>query len=177
MRGWTWIAFVLVLATGEAAAIDPPWAAQGAQPPGSEAEARALVARFLDPAADRAALSATLRPSSADYRAVYKEPLAGRLEAKLGPIWDQGGASIGPKAGQTEMRIVYATTDRLIAGDPVLKELPGGYERVRAQLNPGFPIVAFKFTAPGESAGMAFNGLVHVGGRWVLIPSPWRALE
>jgi hypothetical protein len=24
--------------------------------------------------------------------------------------------------------------------------------------------------------GMAFDGLVHVNGRWVLMPKPWRAL-
>jgi hypothetical protein len=57
-----------------------------------------------------------------------------------------------------------------------LNEFPGGYKDVLAHMKPGIPIVRFKFVEPGKRLGMAFDGLVHVNGRWVLMPRPWRAL-
>ena len=44
------------------------------------------------------------------------------------------------------------------------------------QLQSGVTLYRFKFVKPGEGLGMAFDGLVHVNGHWVIIPKPWRAL-
>lgn len=30
---------------------------------------------------------------------------------------------------------------------------------------------------PGQTLGMAFDGLVHVNGHWRLFPKPWKALR
>ena len=143
---------------------------------GSPEAARQLLLAFLKPGADHAALTAKLRPETADYEAVYKQPLAGQLAADHAGLWNSG-AALRPNPGQSELLLVFATTDQLIAGDAVLREFPGGYETARGHLNPGFPIVRFKFVKPGERLGMAFDGLVHVNGRWVLIPKPWRSMK
>ena len=35
----------------------------------------------------------------------------------------------------------------------------------------------FKFVTKGQTAGLAFDGLIYVNNRWVLMPKPWRALN
>ena len=47
--------------------------------PGSEAQARALLERFLEPGANLAALTVEILPSAAEIHAVYREPLASLL--------------------------------------------------------------------------------------------------
>lgn len=143
---------------------------------GTEASARALLSAFLDPAADRVALTAALAPTDTDIRMVYKPPLSDALIAAYRKLF-RPGVKIGPKHGQTDLLVVWTTTDHLIAGDPVLGQFPGGYRKVLGLMNPGVPIVRFKFVRPGETLGMAFDGLVFVNGHWVLMPKPWRALE
>jgi len=142
--------------------------------PPTSAGAEALLRRFLDPSADHRGLTLMLAPDGADYRAAYEEPLASALERRYGPMW-RDPPPIRPKRGQTELLLEFATTDELIAGAPILREFPGGYRRVVDQMKPGVPIVRFKFVRPGAALGMAFDGLVHVNGHWVLIPKPWRA--
>lgn len=160
-----------------AGATEAKEAAEGAgRFPPTAAGAEALLRQFLAPDADHAALTASLAPDGADYRAVYTDSLATALERRYGPMW-QSPPPIRPRPGQTDLLLVFATTDALIAGGPELREFPGGYGKVRDRMKAGVPIVRFKFIRPGENRGLAFDGLVYVNGRWVLIPKPWRALD
>jgi hypothetical protein len=138
--------------------------------------AKHLLSEFVKSDADHHALTSALRPRAKDYAAVFKEPFATRLEQTNKNLWG-GDALIRPKPGQTELKITVATSDDLLAGGPVLKAFPGGYERVTSKMKAGVPIAVFRFVAPGQSAGLRFDGLVYVNGRWVLMPRPWRALE
>ncbi|HGG04955.1 MAG TPA: hypothetical protein ENK28_05800 [Aliiroseovarius sp.] len=141
-----------------------------------EDSARALLMKFLDPKADRAAMTAELKPSEADVRAVYKDPLATRLVEAYDSMF-QPGVAIGPNKGQTDLLLVVTTTSDLIRGADVLGSFPGGYSKVTRFLNPDIPIARFKFVKPGEDIGMAFDGLVFVNDHWVLMPKPWRLVE
>lgn len=150
---------------------------QRSQQQPTEAGARAVLKQFLDPNTDKQILTQRLRPSSEDYRTVYREPFASTLESQQRSfIWDSKGA-IAAKPGQTELQIVFANTDDLIRRAPISGEFPGGYNDVRQYLNSGIPIVWFRFVEPGKSAGMSYDGLLFVRGRWVFIPKPWRALD
>ena len=160
-----------IATSGRANGKGPSGAAVGVAETG-----RALLAEFLDPAADRAALTAALKPTPEDIRAVYAEPLATRLIAVSEKIFSSG-AVIAPKPGQSELLFVPTTTARLKAGDPVLGRFPGGYRKVLSYFRADVPIVRFKFVEPGKTRGMAFDGLIFVNGHWVLIPKPWRALK
>lgn len=147
-------------------ASEPPLAADG----------RALLDRFFDPLADRAAMTLALKPTAEDVRAVYAEPLAAKLIASYDALF-VAGAAIGPKPGQTQLLTTFTTTAALKRGDPALGEFPGGYADVLPFIVGDVPIARFKFVEPGETLGMAFDGLVHVNGRWVFMPKPWRGLE
>ncbi len=143
--------------------------------PGTKAHAQKFLSQFLAPGADRVALTASLRPSEAEIRAVYQPPLADALVTMYNDMF-QPGVQIGPKDGQTELLVWHGTTGSFREGDPVLEDFPGGYADVREMMLGDYPIVRFKFVKPGETLGMAFDGLIHINNRWVLMPKPWRAL-
>ena len=147
-----------------------------ADTPGTQAHARQFLSQFLPADADRVALTASLRPTEADIRAVYASPLADALVGMYNEMF-QPGVQIGPNEGQTELLVWQGTTGSLRDGDPVLEDFPGGYGDVRGYLQGDYPIVRFKFVKPGESLGMAFDGLIYINNRWVLMPKPWRALN
>ena len=144
--------------------------------PGSEAEARALLMKFFEPNADRHAMTWALVPKPEDVRAVYAEPLASRMIETYQQHLTRSVA-IGPKPDQTNLLTWHATTDALRRGSPMLREFPGGYADVVGYFIGDHPIVRFKFVEQGETLGMAYDGLIHVNGRWVWMPKPWRALD
>ena len=70
----------------------------------------------------------------------------------------------------------YGTTGELVQGKPLLDKFPGGYKKILQYFRANVPIVRFKFVTKGETLGLAFDGLIHVNGRWVIMPKPWRSL-
>ncbi len=141
----------------------------------TEQDARRLLEGFLDSGADKAALMRSLRPRTEDYEGVYKAPVAAALEKAHRRMWDSGEV-IAARPGQTEILVIFATTDDLIDHTRIAKNFPGGYARIGPHIKRGIPIVRFKFVKPGEALGMAFDGLVYVNKRWAFIPKPWRAV-
>lgn len=148
----------------------------GPDVPGSEAHAQVLLTMFLQPGADLAGLTAQLKPSVADIRAVYADPLASQL-VKIYQQMFQPGVALGPKPGHNAVITTRGTTAQLLRGDAVLRDFPGGYKDVVKFFKADVPIVRFKFVKQGETLGMAFDGLIFVHGHWVLMPKPWRGLK
>jgi len=146
----------------------------GGEPAVAE-EGRALLQRFFDPAEDHGALTLSLKPSPEDVRAVYAEPLASVLIDTYEGLFVPG-AVIEPKPEHKQLLTTFTTTGRLKAGDPVLDEFPGGYKDVLPYIVADVPIGRFKFVEPGETLGLAFDGLIHVNDHWVFMPKPWRGL-
>lgn len=144
---------------------------------GDDTGAKALLERFLKPETDVLALSRALRPKAEDYAAVYTAEIARKMDGLYGPAWDADQIRVAPKPGQTQLLLWGATSEELKAGGGNASKFPGGYARVKDALKAGVRVYRFKFVKPGETIGMAFDGLAHVNGRWVLIPKPWRALK
>lgn len=145
--------------------------------PGTEAGAKALLEEFVKPGADTATLSKSLRPTKADYDAVFMPDLAAKAEAVYGPAWDGGQLVVAPKAGQTQVLLGSATSDELKSWTGGASEFPGGWKDVGAQLKPGVTFYRFKFVEPGQDLGMAFDGLAYVNDNWRIFPKPWRAMR
>lgn len=144
--------------------------------PGTEAGATSLLKEFLKPGADHAALSKQLRPTAADYAAVFDADSSAKVAGVYDPAWDGGQMVVAPKAGQTEVKVFSATSDEMKTWTGNAAEFPGGWKDVAAKLKPGLKIYRFKFVEPGKDLGMAFDGLIHVNGNWRMFPKPWRAL-
>ena len=145
--------------------------------PGTDEGAKQLANAFLKPGADYAALSKPLRPTAADYAAVFEEDFGKKVAAAWEPAWDAGKMVMAPKPGQTEVKISSATTEELKSGTGNAKELAGGWKEAAAKMKPGLKVYRFHFLEPGKDAGMSFDGLIYVNGNWRVFPKPWRALE
>lgn len=103
------------------------------------------------------------KPTAAQIEKIAATPddakaLTAYVESMFASIPKDGLAA---KEGQTEVL--------------VSNELPGGYTRTANKFKPGTAIYAFKFVKPGETLGMAFDGLMRVDGAWIMIPKAWRA--
>ena len=150
--------------------------------PGTKDGAKALLTEFLKPDADRKKMTMDLRPTKEDYRVFYAdEATADRAEKFFDKLWSSGDAVVAPKEGQTELKLFSATTEQLGALVPEgeAAEFPSGMQSLAAtnNLKPNQTIYAFKFVKPGETTGMAFEGLTHINGKWRLFPKPWRFME
>jgi hypothetical protein len=150
--------------------------ASGADYPGTEEGAKALVSEFLKPGADRVALTMALMPGRADYEAILTTgDLAKKAEQEYAALWDVVKKQpIGPKEGQTEMRVWLTKTEDLKAHAGNADRFPGGYGRVADKLRPGLLVGCWDYVRPGEDLGMAYDGLYFVNHHWVLMPKPWR---
>lgn len=168
---WTALAAVISTACGggkDFSTIYPP----------TKDGAKSLLEEFLKPGADCKKMTTDLRPTKEDYRAFYgDEATAARAETFFTPLWTGGSAVVAPKEGQTELKLFSATTQELkdMSGD--YANFPTGMAALADDLKPNLTIYAFKFVKPGETTGMAFEGLTNVNGHWRLFPKPWKFLE
>jgi len=144
------------------------------QPPGNQTGAKELLAAFVKPGADLKSLSAALKPDTADYAAVFTADFAAKVETSHAALWATN-PELGPKEGQTEV-LLDAVTSADIKGwtANAADVLPGGYEGIKDKFKDGLLVYRFKFVKPGETLGMAFDGLIHVNGKWRIFPKPWR---
>jgi hypothetical protein len=144
--------------------------------PATDAGATSLLKEFVKPGADHAALSKQLRPTAADYAAVFDADSSTKVAAVYDSAWDGGQMMVAPKAGQTEIKVFSATSDEMKSWSGNAAEFAGGWKDVAPKLKPGLKIYRFKFVEPGKDSGMAFDGLIHINGNWRIFPKPWRAL-
>lgn len=139
-------------------------------------DVRVVLRRFFARNADYPALTAALKPTDRDIRAVFAEPLATSLIARNNQMF-KPGISIRPKPEHATFLALLTTTRKLKNGHVDLQQFPGGYEKVRKYFIKDVPIARFKFVKRGAKLGLAFDGLIFVNGRWVLVPKPWRGLK
>ena len=150
-------------------------AANATGPAGNQAGAKELLSAFLKPGADLKALSAVLKPGSADYAAVFTGDFAAKVEAAHAPMWATN-PELGPKEGQTELLLDGVSSADIKGWTANAADvLPGGYQGIKDKFQDGLLVYRFKFVKPGETSGMAFDGLVYVNGQWRLFPKPFRA--
>lgn len=174
---WTALAAVFLTACG---AMGGGGGQSTAKFPGTKDGAKALLQEFLKPDTDKKKLTMELRPTKEDYRAFYAdESTAARAETFYDKLWSSGDAVVAPKEGQTELKLFSATTEDLKNSKGEASEFPGGFTSLAEtdNLKPNQTFYAFKFVKPGESLGMAFEGLTYVNGHWRLFPKPWRFME
>lgn len=140
--------------------------------PGTEDGARMIMQALPSDAA----LVRTLRPTPEDYAAIFEGDAATVAREAYDPAWEGDQIRVEADPEQTEIEVSRATTEELRAGTGRASEFPGGYTRIAAQLRPNVAFYLWRYVKPGEEHGMRYDGLVHVNGRWVWVPKPFRAL-
>jgi hypothetical protein len=143
---------------------------------GDDSEVRDLLAAFVKPGADRAALFAALKPKATDYDAVFVGDNAAKAKASLEPLWDQT-KGLDPAPDQTEILVGAATPDQLAKGDSVAEDCPAGYKGIADKLNPKILVYCFRFVKKGDTGGLAGDALVKVDDHWAYFPKPFRYLK
>jgi len=117
-----------------------------------------------------------LQPRDTDYAAVFVDDAANIARAGYARLWASPPKALG-KPGQTEVAALAALAESLREDGHVSRELPFGYRRIAGQLRPGSVWIAFKLVVPGQTTGMAYDGLVWLGDHWAFFPKPWRVLD
>lgn len=139
--------------------------------------AHALMSRFLTASpAEAMALTLTLEPRPSDWIRVFAGPAAARAEAGYRELW---AAPVAPqaRAGQSTILLTAATALELQLDTERSRAFPGGYRQIAHLLQPDRIWVAWKYVAPGERVGMAWDGLVWLDDHWAWFPKPWRVLS
>ena len=140
-----------------------------------------------------ATLTSTIFAGPADEVKKLADSLRGNKEAlmKLKPTAAQIAQIAQIAATDEDAKALSAYADQLFASIPATgidgkpgqtetlvtsgDSLPGGYAQQAAHFKKGVAIYGFKYVVPGETSGMAFDGLVKLGETWVMIPKAWRA--
>ena len=118
---------------------------------------------------------ALLQPNDEDYARVFIGDAAARARSGYEGLWTTPPKGFA-KRGQTEVDAYATQAESFLTDNEFSREFPGGYRKIADQLNPELIWVRFKFREPGASAGMAYDGLVWLDGRWAWFPKPWHIL-
>jgi hypothetical protein len=118
---------------------------------------------------------ASLKPEEGDYEKVFTADVARLAHDNYERFWISPPRALG-KNGQTEVLAVAAPSDAFATENELSNEFPGGYRKIADKLQPELVWLRFKFVRPGETSGMAYDGLVWLNGRWAWFPKPWRVL-
>ncbi len=141
-------------------------------------EAVKLLNRFVDPSAASqvAELCQGWKPQPDDWERVFMPEAAAKARIAYKPLWVSPPPPL-PRPGQTVVRVSVAEASEFASGSPRAKLFPGGFTSIAQSLVPGNIWVTWEYLAPGETAGMAFNGLVYLDGRFVWFPKPWKFID
>lgn len=153
-----------------AAPLDPSKQAR------DESGARAILEQFLQPGADFAKLTHSLRPKRGHLHEFFSERIAERMYMMYQVDWNRGRVLIKPRQGQNGLTIKSATVSEL-RKQQGLNHFPSGYHWILPDLRGDHRIYVFTFTKPGETLGRTYDGLVHIEDQWVFLPKPWDALR
>ncbi len=138
-------------------------------------EAGRLLSAFTRPGPTSVAVAAQLRPQDDDYFEVFAPEAAEAARAAYTRIWSSDPVPHA-RADQTRVEVVAAHASEILVAVP--NGFPGGYERIAHLLNPNRVWMSWRYTAPGQSSGMAFDGMVALEeGRWAWFPKPYRAFR
>lgn len=157
-------------------AFQEVYPAGGPGDPAKLQEAYAILQRFMEPGADRKALTQAFRPRRADYAAIFNQPFADKAYRMHASHWQSGAVEISMKPDQTELVIYQVPSDELREYG-FASYVQGGYEDVSRLIKPGLTIYTWVYREPGSKFGKKYDGLYFVNGRWVWIPKPYQLLR
>lgn len=145
---------------------------------GNSKGAKRMLERFLKPEADYRDFTEELMPEEDDYKLYFKGEYADIAFKRYSEMWENENLAIMPDTTLCEIIIDSTTTEELREWTGIAaQEFPGGYKIIADKLQDSLKIYKFKFVQPGFGAGISYDGLVYLKGRWRIFPKPWRVLR
>ncbi|MBD1924415.1 hypothetical protein H6F77_25580 [Microcoleus sp. FACHB-831] len=117
----------------------------------------------------------SLRPRSEDYAQIFAPQVVEKAQEGYEKLWAEFPF---PQAqpGQTQLLVAIAKAEELASQEGVGEVFPGGYQQIVHYLLPDKIWLTWKYVKPGESSGMAYDGLVWLEDRFAWFPKPWKIL-
>jgi hypothetical protein len=117
-----------------------------------------------------------LRPTEEDYQAVFPDRIGQRLFEAYEELW-KDPPRIAPGPDRRQLRVHACPAPLLATDNQFSRPFPTGYRAVAPMLRQDRVWLAWRYCAPGNQTGMAFDGLVHVAGNWVWFPKVFNVLR
>ncbi|MCP2728019.1 hypothetical protein [Limnofasciculus baicalensis] len=116
-----------------------------------------------------------LQPRSEDYPLVFVPEVVEKAQKGYEAFWAKSPFPQA-EAGQTEILVAIGKAEELSSEIGIGEVFPGGYRQIAHYLLPDKIWLTWKYVKPGETSGMAYDGLVWLEERFVWFPKPWRIL-
>jgi hypothetical protein len=127
---------------------------------------------------------ASVRPRPGDYELVFEPGIVNQARAVYEKLWAAGSAGDpagpeidSPSTSQSVIKVFAAPAGLLRGENELSRDFPGGYLQIALLLKPERVWIAWKFVAPDQSSGLAFDGLAWCDDHWAWFPKPYRFLR
>jgi hypothetical protein len=118
---------------------------------------------------------ASLRPRPEDYARVFIPDAVDAARGAYETVWAEP-PRIETRGSSLQLECHVAPAGMLTYDNELSKHFPGGYRHIGHLLDPHRTWVRWKYLRPGQTSGMAFDGLVWCDDHWAWFPKPFRAL-
>ena len=116
-----------------------------------------------------------LRPREDDYAKVFVPAALDVARAAYESMWSEP-LRLDVPAANTRLESWVAPAGMLAYDNELSTHFPGGYRHIAHLLDPRRAWVRWRYTRPGETSGMSFDGLVWCDDHWAWFPKPFRVL-
>lgn len=120
-------------------------------------------------------LAASLRPGPDDFARAFVPQAVARARAAYANL--TGAARVGSVAAGSVLQVALAPAGMLADDNMLSRPFPAGYRAIADLLVPQRIWCRWTYVRPGETRGMAYDGLVWLDARWVWFPKPYRVLS
>lgn len=141
-------------------------------------EALGMLSRFLDPNLTNEGnrrIVASLKPRPEDYHRIFVPSVAEQARQIYEPLW-ANPPPMSYQPTQRELKVFAAWSQELKQNTKRAQEFPGGCAQIAHLLQPNHIFLGWRFTEPGHTIGMAYDGLVYLDNRFAWFPKPWKIL-
>jgi hypothetical protein len=118
-----------------------------------------------------------LRSRPDDYAKVFVGAAVERARQAYEAMWNTDLNIAYPSTEQTVLLCYVAPAGMLADDNELSRHFPGGYKALAPWLNPHRMWVCWKYVRPGETSGLAYNGLVWCDDHWAWFPKPYTILR
>jgi hypothetical protein len=118
-----------------------------------------------------------LRPRTGDYESVFSSATVDRARKAYESFWSRPVELERSSSQQTDVLVFAAPAGMLRGPNDLSRNFPAGYQAIAKELKPERVWLAWKYVKPGETSGMAYDGLVWIDDHWAWFPRPYRVLR